>query len=148
MIATLLLGCTAQNTSISTLHFNNDAKPFPDDYRERAALALARRAGPDDRIQLSKPATMVGISVFEPKRWYVCVRGAEVKPPKRKTPPLYDLVEGWVSPSSKRPELVLVFGTASPPTILDSTGSRLCDDVEFEDTTLTEMAATERPALL
>lgn len=141
VIASLLAGCSAQNTSISTLQFSAAANPFPEDYMSRAAAALDRMVAEDAPISISRPQTTLGPTAFAPQRWYVCVRGVPDSAMVRRKPktPLWDLVEDLADPASVQEELVLIFGSSGEPSIRKSNGSPLCRHAAFEPTRLALM---------
>lgn len=131
--AAMLSACSTQNTNLSTVQINQNALPYPENYRAMAHAALRERAADETSIQISSPQTVIGRSMFEPRRWFVCVRGLEVAASPRSN--LWNAARSAVSPT-EGPELVLIYEGRGRPSINESAGSDLCRGAQFEETTL------------
>ncbi len=107
------LRCTNTNTSINNLQFSGETQPFPTNYRDQAARAvLGLPATTVGTLQVSYPQTILGQNVFDPKRWYVCIRGQK----------------GAVMTY----QAVLVLEQGTRPWLMAKPGQELCGSANYE----------------
>jgi len=126
----MLAGCSTTNTSYNNLQFNGDTVPFPETYREDALRAVAGRPA-ETALQVSRPAPIVGVGVFDPQRWYVCVRG--LSPAGAKPKKSYRL-DKLLMPEPANPvfEAIVVFngyGAGRPKYVFNAP---ICRDLVYE----------------
>lgn len=113
-LALVVAGCTGPNTNIRAIQLNGAAEPLPENYLATVADVLEDREPADGGAFLvSEPMRYVGASVFDPQRWYVCIRGVETRrAPNKRLPPLWTLAERVVAPEMKPQgvfEIVIMF---------------------------------------
>ncbi|HTN63500.1 MAG TPA: hypothetical protein VL147_18425, partial [Devosia sp.] len=131
-----LAGCTAQNTNITTLQFSADTEPFPSNYQEIAAKAVAdRHVAEGETLRVTYPLPLLGQTPFSAKRWYVCVRG--LKPERPPTVPsrtnVWNLAESALNPSAETGiyEALIVISSAYAPSVRFVFDAGLCRDVKY-----------------
>lgn len=124
LLLPVLAGC-------SSLQFNQESRPFPENYQSEAAYAVVARSGDLSVARVSVPMPLAGATALSPQRWYSCVSG--LAPPPSGPPKLVDTLDLGREPPSYH--LVLVFDRASRPTVNDVLGSPLCAGVQFEPIT-------------
>jgi hypothetical protein len=136
MILSAISGCTGDNLSINTLQLSGEVAPFPSDYRTVSIGAVAGRPLADGKtLQVSHPQTIVGNTAFDPKRWYVCIRG--IKAPSAlpvKSKPLWQSVEDAVAPPTTNGiyEVIIILDSDASTSILEAFDAGLCKDVTYE----------------
>jgi hypothetical protein len=130
LLGAALAGCSTTNTSYNNLQFNGDTVPFPDNYREDARRAVAGRPV-ETALQISRPEQMVGVGVFDPQRWYVCIRGLS---PAGAMPKKSYRLDKLLMPEPANPvfEAIIVFsryGAGRPKYTFDAP---ICRDLVYE----------------
>lgn len=133
IVAMLAVGGCTTNHSIGTIQINQDTETLPADYRNVAADAVRGRdtiGGAD--LLISDPNTMIGEGPFDPRRWYVCVRGImPVGEPG--IIPVQRHIENYVSGTSNEGhyDVVVMFQEDGGPTVLEGFNSKLCQHRVF-----------------
>jgi hypothetical protein len=127
-----LSGCGTMNTGISNIQMNDEAIPFPKNYKEVVAEAVEGRST-DEPLLISEPQQIVGNGVFDPKRWAVCVRGLSSGNAKPARKPLFDISDLTDVPATTGVyEAIIVFyknGVGKPKMAFDPP---LCRHALFE----------------
>lgn len=129
-VATILSGCNGPNTSLSTIQMSGATEPLPPNYVQIASKAvneLPIEAG--STLSFSKPRTIVGATMFSPRRWYVCASG--IGSPGSKpvaTKPVISYVDDWIAPplSEGRYDVIVVFSSGGRTSLIKSFDAVLC----------------------
>lgn len=133
IVAILVVGGCTTNHSIGSIQINQDTEALPSDYRDIAADTVrGRDAVSGAGLLVSEPNTMIGEGPFEPRRWYVCVRG--IKPVgKSGQIPVQRHIENYLSDAGAvgHYDVVIMFQEIGHPTVLEGYDSRLCQNLSF-----------------
>lgn len=127
-----LSGCSGQNLNVGTIQLSGEELPFPGNYETVARSAIAGRpmAAP---LQISNPQTVVGVTVFSPKRWYSCILGIKPKKPYPGPRYLTDIAGGLIDPAAHAGvfNIVLIFDDQGRASVKEGFDSPLCRNQTF-----------------
>lgn len=129
--AVLLAGCAGPNTDIRNVQFSGAENSLPVDYLGRAARAVdGLPTAPGVEVTFLPPRTVVGVTAFSPKRWYVCAEGLASPGPKPSgTKPISHFTDEWLfgARPQGRYDVIVFFNESGLTSLLKGYDAQLCD---------------------
>lgn len=133
VISVMLAGCTGPNTDIRSIQFTGTENALPVDYLDlavRAVDGLPIVSG--SKVTFSRPRTVVGVTAFSPKRWYVCAEGIASPGPKPSgIKPVSHFTDEWLfgARPQGRYDVIVFFNEVGMTSLLKRYDAQLCDQL-------------------
>jgi hypothetical protein len=134
-LATLLVGCSSNNTSSSILQYSSKLPAFPHQYQIEAARIVQERDADPGFVRVSRPRAIAGDTVLASTQWYVCIRGIPSPAPQNEVlDALARIIRSWFASADAHGvyDVVLFFSGHDEPSAHEGFDLALCRDSEFE----------------